>query len=196
MRIAKSFSFSSVTFPFLFALSLGKFNFCLLMLYLTHLFMCLFVTVCECVSVLQLYQSNRFMVECEGQCDLTTRLLTEAEVEQVLSLHRWSVWRSSAGNPPFTRLTQTQTSTNTQIDNCWLSNIRFCITYSTPFHKRAVLSRWIYSCKTSACVYSYLCVCQLVTPLTWMQQKKYGKLHYAVLVHGNTSHDIWKWDWW
>ncbi|XP_039530585.1 neurobeachin-like protein 2 isoform X1 [Pimephales promelas] len=31
----------------------------------------------------KLYQSNRFMVECEGQCDLTTRLLTESEVEQV-----------------------------------------------------------------------------------------------------------------
>ncbi|KTF75047.1 hypothetical protein cypCar_00032184 [Cyprinus carpio] len=31
----------------------------------------------------KLYQSNRFKVECEGQCDLTTRLLTEAEVEQV-----------------------------------------------------------------------------------------------------------------
>ncbi|XP_016424397.1 neurobeachin-like protein 2 [Sinocyclocheilus rhinocerous] len=31
----------------------------------------------------KLYQNNRFKVECEGQCDLTTRLLTEAEVEQV-----------------------------------------------------------------------------------------------------------------
>ncbi|XP_052002928.1 neurobeachin-like protein 2 isoform X2 [Xyrauchen texanus] len=31
----------------------------------------------------KLYQSSRFRVECDGQCDLTTRLLTEAEVEQV-----------------------------------------------------------------------------------------------------------------
>ncbi|XP_055065658.2 neurobeachin-like protein 2 isoform X2 [Misgurnus anguillicaudatus] len=31
----------------------------------------------------KLYQSSRFRVECEGQRDLTTRLLTEAEVEQV-----------------------------------------------------------------------------------------------------------------
>lgn len=130
------------------------------MLSLTCLCVCLWrcVYVCERVSVLQLYQSNRFMVECEGQCDLTTRLLTEAEVEQVLSLHRWSVWRSSAGNTPFTRLTQTQTNTNIQTDNCWLSNIRFCITFSTPFHKCAMLSRWIYSSKTFACMHTCLCM--------------------------------------
>uniref|UniRef100_A0A8C1FVI9 Neurobeachin-like protein 2 n=1 Tax=Cyprinus carpio carpio TaxID=630221 RepID=A0A8C1FVI9_CYPCA len=34
------------------------------------------------LRLIQNSKSNRFKVECEGQCDLTTRLLTEAEVEQ------------------------------------------------------------------------------------------------------------------
>lgn len=47
MRISHSFSFSSIIFSLLFALYVSKFNFCLLVLSLTHLCSC----VCDAVCV-------------------------------------------------------------------------------------------------------------------------------------------------
>lgn len=202
MRIVKSFSFSSITFSVLFALSISKFNFCLLILSLTHLCscVCLWRYLCECASVLQLYQSNKFMVECEGQCDLTTRLLTEAEVEQVLSLHRWSSVVFVSRKPTLHSTdTNADKHTNTQTDNCWLSNIRFCITYSTPFHKHAMLPRWICSSKTFACMYTCLCICQLVH--SWLKCNKRNVennniMRFSYMVIHPMIFGIWMWDWW
>lgn len=51
--------------------------------FLLHI--CVFVCARAHTRTLQLYQSSRGRTESETQCDLTMRLLTEAQVEQVLS---------------------------------------------------------------------------------------------------------------
>ena len=51
---------------------------------------------CVRLCVLKLFQSNRRRPEREVACDLTTRLLTDVEVDQVLSstlCYYWSVSR-------------------------------------------------------------------------------------------------------
>lgn len=84
------------------------------MLCVFFMFVC--VCVCSCVRTLQLYQSSRGRTESETQGDLTMRLLTEAEVEQVLSPEG-----PSTGNSPSLLGTHTRTQTYSLLTFFFLS---------------------------------------------------------------------------